>query len=125
MPEVFDGEGFVQGPCKHPVLFFGSGGFLVICSVCSTQWNLTDKEFTELDLGEADKRVDPNLETPEPEIPTPSNVEIAKIAGEVSAASAILLDVRAQVHGDAYKRVDETWRTVHQLLRDLSFMGES
>jgi len=124
MPKVFDGEGFVPGPCKHPVLFFGAGGFTVICSVCSTQWNLTAKEFVELDLGEDDKRVDPNI-PPDPEVPTPSNIEIAKLAGEVSAASAILLDVRGQVHGDAYKRVDETWRHVHQLLRDLSYMGES
>ena len=60
MPKTPDGEGFVDGPCKHPILFFGSGGFLVICPICSTQWQLIGTEFTELDLDEKDKRVDPD-----------------------------------------------------------------
>jgi len=62
MPKVHDGEGFVDGPCKHPVLFFGAGGFLVICPVCSTQWQMAGTEFFEMDLGEEDRRVDPNHE---------------------------------------------------------------
>ncbi len=58
MPKVYDGEGFVQGPCKHPILFFGGGGYLVICSICSTQWQMVGNNFAEIDLNEDDEPKD-------------------------------------------------------------------
>jgi len=52
-----DGEGFVNGPCNHQHLFFGSGGFLVLCAVCSTVWKATTADFIKTDLGENDVRM--------------------------------------------------------------------
>jgi len=53
-----DGEGFVHGNCKHPHLFFGSGGFLVICAVCSTIWKASTADFVKTDLDDNDVRLD-------------------------------------------------------------------
>jgi hypothetical protein len=58
--------------CRHPILFFGSGGYYVICSMCSFMWvardpinkeDAPDPNFSErmTGLNNEDKRVDPNF----------------------------------------------------------------
>jgi len=62
MPQMPDGEGFVSGGCKHTHLFFGSGGFLVLCTSCSTIWKASSPDFIRTDLNEDDLRIDPRVE---------------------------------------------------------------
>ncbi len=62
MPRVEDMTGFIDGPCKHPVLFFSSGGFYVICSNCSQMWRATTVDAPVLDPDPGGKRVDPDFE---------------------------------------------------------------
>lgn len=60
MPRVEDMTGFsISGPCRHTVLFFGSGGRVVICSNCSHMWESTQPEAIEVSLTADDKRIDP------------------------------------------------------------------
>ena len=67
MPQVEDITGFVINvQCRHPILFFGSGGRVVICSNCSMMWESTKPEAIEINLSELDKRIDPNQENIEP-----------------------------------------------------------
>ena len=56
--------------CRHRILFFGSGGYYVICSECSYMWVAKDPMTDAVDpdfstrmtgLGDGDKRIDPNL----------------------------------------------------------------
>jgi len=56
--------------CRHPVLFFGSGGYYVICSVCSYMWvakdpisDAPDPNFASrmTGLSDKDKRFDPDV----------------------------------------------------------------
>lgn len=55
--------------CKHPVLFFASGGYYVVCSVCSSAWVAKDplKDAPDPNLAsrmtgltDKDTRVDPD-----------------------------------------------------------------
>jgi hypothetical protein len=69
MPIVEDSTGFTVSPvgCKHPILFFGSGGYYVICSQCSYMWvardpfgsgDQPDPNFVAPGLTALDKRVE-------------------------------------------------------------------
>ena len=72
MPRGEDMTGFLDGPCKHLILFFGSGGRVVICSKCSHMWESTKPEAIEIDLNEDDKRIDPSAEAePQDELLVP------------------------------------------------------
>jgi hypothetical protein len=76
MPRVEDSTGFTVSPigCKHRVLFFGSGGYLVICSECSQIWEAKKIEYSSMPeepvikpapLGPADKRIDQDMLDPD------------------------------------------------------------
>jgi len=76
MPKVEDSTGFVVSPvgCKHRVLFFGSGGYLVICSECSQIWEAKTVEYAAIaeepvpkpaSLGLQDKRIDQEMMEPD------------------------------------------------------------
>lgn len=69
MPRVEDMTGFsITGPCRHPILFFGSGGYYVICSNCSQMWvaKTPDLDAAAADfvqdpaIQDGDRRVDPD-----------------------------------------------------------------
>jgi len=71
MPKVEDMTGFAvsESGCRHPHLFFGSGGYYVICSVCSFVWVAKDpmKDAPDPNLASRmtgltknDVRLDPN-----------------------------------------------------------------
>ena len=61
MPRVEDMTGFIDGPCKHPVLFFSSGGFYVICSNCSQMWESKNP------MGAVDRTPDPGGKRVDPD----------------------------------------------------------
>lgn len=76
MPRVEDSTGFTVSPigCKHRVLFFGSGGYLVICSECSQIWEAKKIEYSSVpeepahipgSLGLNDKRIDQEMIEPD------------------------------------------------------------
>ena len=46
-------------PVASSILFFGAGGRVVICSLCSARWENMAQEYIEVDLNEDDQRVDP------------------------------------------------------------------
>lgn len=57
--------------CKHPVLFFSSGGYYVVCSACSSVWiardpakDAPDPNIAQRMIGLTDKdvRVDPSAD---------------------------------------------------------------
>jgi hypothetical protein len=72
MPRVEDSTGFNVSStgCKHRVLFFGAGGYLVLCSECGQVWEKKNTEYLSIveqsssdtsALGPEDKRVDQSL----------------------------------------------------------------
>ena len=55
-----------SAPCRHKVLFFGSGGYYLICTQCSAMWvakdpmsDDPDRNYARTDLTSQDFRVDP------------------------------------------------------------------
>jgi hypothetical protein len=55
--------------CQHHNLFFGSGGYCIICAECSCMWlafdptaNKPDINFKRSDLTNKDVRVNPNIQ---------------------------------------------------------------
>lgn len=59
-------------PCKHRTLFFGSGGYYVICSLCSCTWvakdpmvetDTPDKNYASsaVELTNDDLRIEPTI----------------------------------------------------------------
>lgn len=70
MPRVenITSEVLASVPCKHQVLFFGSGGYCIICANCSCMWvakdtmsDEPDRNFKRADLTDKDVRVDPKV----------------------------------------------------------------
>jgi hypothetical protein len=72
VPKVEDMSGFSVSAngCRHRILFFGTGGYYVICSECSFMWVAKDPMSDAPDpdlakrmtgLSDKDKRCDPLL----------------------------------------------------------------
>jgi len=64
-------EELMKMVCKHQTLFFGSGGYYIICAECSYMWVAKDpmsqmdepaKDFQRLELTNKDIRIDPQLD---------------------------------------------------------------
>jgi len=69
MPQVedFTSEILIKSRCRHKTLFFGSGGYYLICAECSAMWvakdpmnDEPDKNFERINLNNKDVRIDPN-----------------------------------------------------------------